>query len=390
MGIKIKSLPEDFVVEEIADLPLLEKGEFGVYLLRKKHWNTVGLLLELSNNLKIPLGDFSYGGKKDRHAMTSQYITVKGRKIEEVKQEDYSLVFCGFMDRPMGPDLITANRFRVAVRNLSVEEAQKAGQEAEAIKSPGFANYFDDQRFGSYDVLQGFLAEKLLKGHDNGALKIYLTSFSAQDRKEDKQRKEYFSQHWKDWAACRQMAVTEFEKKSFNHLVRDPNGFLLLLKQIPRERLSIYFSAYQAFIWNDCLRRIISRTAGDALKVYSGVAGEYLFYSRINQENLDYLLKLEIPTLAANLKIPDTLCAAIYALLLEENGLKNPMFNKLKVRQAFFKSSLRCVTVKPGDFSWGISDDQLNSGKKNLSLQFMLPRGSYGTMLVKRIFSKNL
>ncbi len=74
--IKIKVKPEDFVVEEVADLSFQKDGDFCVYLLKKRGWNTVDVLKNLSRKLKLPSSDFSYGGKKDKYALTSQYITI--------------------------------------------------------------------------------------------------------------------------------------------------------------------------------------------------------------------------------------------------------------------------------------------------------------------------
>ena len=74
--IKIKVKPEDFIVEEIADISLTQTGDFCVYLLKKRGWNTVDVLKNLSRKLRLPSSDFSYGGKKDKYALTSQYITI--------------------------------------------------------------------------------------------------------------------------------------------------------------------------------------------------------------------------------------------------------------------------------------------------------------------------
>ena len=74
---KIKALPKDFTVEEIVDLPFARRGDFCVYRLEKSGWNTVGILLKLAKELKIPYKNFSYGGKKDRHAFTIHYVTIR-------------------------------------------------------------------------------------------------------------------------------------------------------------------------------------------------------------------------------------------------------------------------------------------------------------------------
>lgn len=127
---KIKVKPEDFIVEEIADIPITHHGNFSVYLLKKKGWNTVDAIQRLSRQCNIPSSDFSYDSKKDKYALTSQYITIAEHHYQQNERgsnpprspfrkgglsrinkgnlheicEDYSISFIGFMDRPMGPD----------------------------------------------------------------------------------------------------------------------------------------------------------------------------------------------------------------------------------------------------------------------------------------------
>ena len=159
MKLKIKSSPDDFQVEEIATLALEKRGSFAVYRLEKRGWNTVDALFEIARQLKVPFENFSYGGKKDRHAVTSQWVTFKGQKISEIAGKAFTLTFCGFSDRPMGPDLIDGNRFQIAVRALTAGQVESAAAEICRVKEFGYPNYFDDQRFGSFDPVQGFIGE---------------------------------------------------------------------------------------------------------------------------------------------------------------------------------------------------------------------------------------
>src|SRR3989304_16187 len=122
--IKIKVKPEDFIVEERADISVAQTGDFCVYLLKKRGWNTVDVLKNLSRKINLPSSDFSYGGKKDKYALTSQFITIvrqggnekatrnppfrKGGQgglgesnkfaLKEINEKNYSLRFMGLMD----------------------------------------------------------------------------------------------------------------------------------------------------------------------------------------------------------------------------------------------------------------------------------------------------
>jgi len=385
--LKLKVIPEDFIVEEIASLPFKYKGIFSVFSLMKKGWNTGGLLLKLSRELKIPSQNFSYGGKKDRHAKTFQYITIKDSKTNNFKEDNYSLEFAGFMDRPMGPDLIDGNKFEITVRKLSEEEIKNAEGEIEKVKKYGYPNYFDDQRFGSFDSEHGFIAEKILKKHYNGALKIYLTSIQPGDKKEEKERAKFFSENWKNWELCLSHAKTDFEKIAFESLARTTKGILPLLKHIPREEMSMFISAYQSYLWNGLLNKIILKKA-EHFSEYKGTVYNYIFYDSLNEKIFEYLKELYLPTPDSKAKMPDEFSQVNYNKVLEENGIRSSIFGNMKIRQAFFKSFDRKAIIIPEKFSFEVLEDEIYKGNKKLILKFILPRGSYGTMLVKRLFSK--
>ena len=390
---KIKVKPEDFVVEEIADVAPQKRGAFGLFLLEKRGWNTVDLLRRLSRALGIPFSDFSYGGRKDRHALTRQYVAVKAQRMRngeprriEVREEDYSLSFIGSSERPMGPDLIKGNRFSVTIRDVTEEAAGSALNGIEAVGQTGYPNYYDDQRFGSFDTRQGFIAEKIVKGHYNGALKIYLTHIRAADKGADKDRRRFFFEHWGDWRTCLESAKTLSERDSFSILVKDPKGFVPALQKIPGEEMSLFFSAYQSFLWNEVLRRVVKEKAS-ALRSSPGIAGDYLFYAGLTPEAFELLRTLAMPTPASGITMPDDLTQALYADVLSERGIRPSLFNIRKIRQAFFKATERMAVVIPDELSWEASVDELYRDRQKLVLKFVLPRGSYATMFVKRLFS---
>lgn len=385
--LKIKVKPEDFVVEELAALPFKDNGAFSVFRLTKRGWNTVDLLSRLSWELNIPYKNISYGGKKDRYALTSQYIAIKDRNKIKLKEDNYSLEFIGFMDRPMGPDLINGNKFEVAVRKLNGEEIKNTEREIQKVKKYGYPNYFDDQRFGSFDKDQGFIAEKILKKHYNGALKIYLTGIYSEDKKDEKERKQFLFENWKNWELCLSKAKTDFEKTAFESLLKTAKGFLPLIKHIPGEEMSMFISAYQSFLWNELVKRIILSRA-ECFLTYKGAVSDYIFYDNIKEKDLEYLKGLYLPTPDSKTKMPDEWSQSIYNKILEENGIKFSVFGNMKTRQAFFKSFRRKAALFPENFSFGILDDEVYKDRKKLILKFIIPKGSYGTMLIKRLFSK--
>jgi tRNA pseudouridine13 synthase len=387
MQLKIKVCPKDFIVKEIVSLPLIESGAYGVYLLEKYGWNTIDLLLEISRRLNLSFECLSYGGRKDRYALTTQHIAIKSPEHFSLKESNYSLKFVGFMDRPMGPDLIKANEFRITIRKLSIKDIEYASTQIEKVSSIGYPNYFDDQRFGCFDKRLGFWAEKILKKQFNGALKIYLTSVYPGDKKDENQRKRFFFENWRDWQACFKKAKATLEKQAFAFLMNHPNGFLELLKAIPKYETSFFVSSHQSYLWNEMLRRVIKSKLTSSLTSYPGVAGEYIFYTNLNKQECDYFKKLNIPLPGNRPKVEDALTRDIYMQVLAENGIKSQMFNKVKIRKVFFKALQRKAITRSEDLNYEFLNDEIYTGKRKLCLKFSLSRGSYATMFIKRIFA---
>lgn len=384
---KIKARPEDFAVEEILDATPASRGDFGLYILEKKNENTVELLEQISRRLRLPFETFAWGGRKDKHGLTRQYISIRGRKpFKDLKEVIWSLQHVGFLDRPMGPDLIKANRFSISIRDLTQEEAGAAQAAFERTQEDGFVNYFDDQRFGSFDKTQGFFAEKILKTHYNGALKIHLTRASSEDNREGRERKKFLYDNWGKWPACLERSATPFEKEAFQHLCAKPKDFVFSLRKISRPAMALYFSAYQAYLWNEIARRIIRKKITD-VSIQKGVIGDYVFYNILRPEERPYWANLRIPTAASKMPACDEELGLVLNEVFRDNGLRKPQFNITKLRQAYFKSNERPVVAMPQQGSAQTHPDEIYAGKHKLCLGFLLPAGSFATMLVKRLFA---
>ena len=382
----IKATPEDFVVEERADLPLRPDGEYRVYLLKKSHWNTLDLIHHLAKALSQPADRFSYGGKKDKHGLTSQFIAIQNARDFSGEGKGFSLESRGFMDRPMGPDLIQGNAFTTTIRDLV--DMGPLETNFEEVKMAGFPNFFDDQRFRSYDPECGFFAEKVLKRHWNGALQVFLTSAGPDDSQSERERKAALFKNWKDWPLLLTLATNPLETGIFGLLNGRPNDAGRALHRIPEEEVSMRYAAYQSHLWNELLRRLIRLKVSNPKEV-SGREGGYLFWHETEAKTLSYLSALEIPTAAAKMDFADDLIRSLFDGILKEKGLTPGSFRTKALRKVYFRSFRRRAVVIPESLqAIGVGNDELNPGKMKWTISFVLPRGSYGTMLIKRLVLK--
>ena len=379
----IKAIPEDFIVEEKARLPLRQRGSHRVYLLKKSHWNTLDLLRLLSRSLRLPPEKFSYGGKKDKHGLTSQFIAVENRRDCSQEGKDFSLESQGFMDRPMGPDLILGNAFTVTMRELASLDSLERNMDE--VGKTGFPNFFDDQRFRSYDPERGFFAGKILRRHWNGALQVFLTSAGPDAGKKERERKQALFENWRDWPACLGYAQDPLEKRIFGYLSGHPKDFGRALHLLPQEEISMAYAAFQSHLWNELLRRLLKLKLKDFIEI-RGVEGSYIFWRNMDDDTLAYLGSLDIPTAAAKMDFPDDLVRSLYEDILKENDLKPGSFRTKALRKVYFRSFKRKAMLIPEDLRMvEKGDDELHPAREKMTISFFLPRGAYGTMLVKRI-----
>ncbi|MCX7973197.1 MAG: tRNA pseudouridine(13) synthase TruD [Candidatus Aminicenantes bacterium] len=379
----IKVKPEEFRVIEKANLSLSPSGAYRVYRLTKKRLTTEEACRRLAQYLKCPLSNISWGGRKDKHGFTTQYITIYQGQDISLEEKNLQLEPIGFMERPMGPDLIEGNYFEITMRGL--KEIDSVLKAIEEVKTSGFANYFDDQRFRSYDPQRGFFAEKILLRHYNGALKIYLTSITPSLKKKERERRLAFLTNWKNWEKCLDLARKPEEKKIFSFLAKNPNKSELALQLIPPPEVAFLYAAYQAHLWNELLRRLI-KFKGVALAKVAGREGEYLFWQLTNEKEKNYFLNLKLPTAARQMEFPDDLTKKLFFEILKEKNLVLSAFRTKVLRLISFRSYLRPAASFPINLRiLEISEDELHLGQKKLSLSFELARGSYATMLLKRL-----
>src|SRR5579859_5587956 len=123
---KVKQRPEDFLVEELTPETPGDHGEFAFYRLDKTGWTTPDALAALRRRWQIDLRRLSYGGLKDRHAITSQYLTIYRGPKRNLRHERIAVTYLGQRIEPYAAADITANRFTIVLRSMNDEAITRA------------------------------------------------------------------------------------------------------------------------------------------------------------------------------------------------------------------------------------------------------------------------
>ena len=103
---KLKRQPEDFRVEE---LPLVEggdRGRFGFYRLTKRGVGTLEAIEAIRRRWNLSGQQISYGGLKDRHAVTIQYLTILDGPDQGLREAGSTSSRSAGSPHPYGPNAV--------------------------------------------------------------------------------------------------------------------------------------------------------------------------------------------------------------------------------------------------------------------------------------------
>jgi tRNA pseudouridine13 synthase len=386
---KLKQLPEDFEVEELADIVPTGAGPFALYRLEKRSWTTLDALQAIRRRWKIEPRRLSYGGLKDRHAQTVQYLTILHGPRRGLVHHRVTLRYLGqvtSLTSPYTSKDIRANRFRITLRALGSDETHAARQALEEMRQHGVPNYFDDQRFGSV-VQERFVARSLVQGRYEEALQLALAEPYAYDPSAQKREKAILRQHWRDWAACKALLPRGHARSIVDYLVSHPEDFRGALARLRPELRALYLSAYQSYLWNRILARALAQLCRpDQLVPIDLRLGTVPMHRRLDETQRDRLARLLLPLPSARLKLdPGEPQAPLIEAVMAEEGVPLHEMKVKAFREPYFAKGSRSALCLPVGLASEVSPDERHQGQQKLILSFDLPRGSYATLIVKRI-----
>ena len=383
---KLKSLPEDFEVEELSDFPL-NGGQFAVYLLTKRSIGTPEAITAVSDRWNIPRRAIGYGGLKDKHAITRQFVTIQRGPRRDFRQDSLSLTYQGQANRHFGPQDISGNRFHIVMRNLTQEAADQILAERESLAQFGIPNYYDDQRFGSIGESGEFIARPWCRGDYERALWLAIAEPNSHDRPSDRDEKETIRRLWGKWIECKAALRKSSRRSIITYLADHPVRFREAFALMRQDLRSLWLAAFQSDLWNRCLANMLREQADESpLWDVTLATADVCFFKALSEIEFAALSELQLPLPSARLHLEAGEILKLYERVIGEQGLELRELRVKYPRDSFFSKGDRSAIVKPNHLRIDLSGpDDLNAGRQRLTLQFVLPRGSYATILIKRL-----
>lgn len=375
----IKAKPEDFLVEEVlydGTVVALEGvsieprvGGWTWIHVVKRNVDTVKLVLRLAKALGLRSRDISIGGIKDTRAVTSQIVSVRGNVADLPKIPNVQFLGLWPMDKPIAPSLIYGNRFTIVLRNVERRECAEAA--LAALGKAALPNYYGYQRFGTIRPVSHLLGKALLRKDAEGFFHVMFCKIFPYESEAAKKAREL---------ACRgeyQKALEAFprgfveERALLRRLVRGSDLWNAIMA-IPLQILRIYIEAAQSHLFNLLLSKRMELgpldrpVEGDLVEVN----GQVTYYVE------DLGGEVVVPVVGVGVRMPRGRVLEAFVKVLKEEGLEPSAFLQMP-RGLRAYGSYRRARLQARDLTYSLGDD--------LVLRFVLPRGSYATVLLREV-----
>ncbi|HEY9594437.1 MAG TPA: tRNA pseudouridine(13) synthase TruD [Spirochaetia bacterium] len=387
---KVKSTPADFVVQEVSSLSLRSSPtDYAVFRLTKSSWDTFDLIDLLARRFRVRPADISVGGLKDRPGSTDPLISVRGLHDapRSFSEKNYAVVFTGWTDGPLSARDVSGNRFAITLRDMSAPERDAVRVNAPTVARDGVPNYYDEQRFGSARHGEGFMGKEIFLGNREKALRLWFTPSKHDDQKTRKMKK-CVIENWGRWSRCAGMGFGEYGRV-LAYLAENHRAFHQALERIDRRFLVFALNAYQSFLFNEILGRWLAARAapvGFTLLPLRYAMGTFQLYGALPAGAAAAMVDVTLPVPGHDTRCDDPVIRGILDEVLGQEGIA---LSDLRVRQMHrirVGGVERAAVVVPGDLV--LEDpqpDELYPGRWKALLRFFLPRGSYATIVVKRL-----
>jgi tRNA pseudouridine13 synthase len=385
---KLRRLPEDFDVEELTNVSA-DGGQFALYRLTKQSLGTPEAVAAVLERWKLPRASLSYGGLKDRHAVTRQHVTILRGPRRGLEQQHLKLDYLGQTAAPFTPRDIIGNRFAIVLRDLTEGELTEAQAALRGIETDGVPNYFDDQRFGSRGESGEFVARPWCLGDYERALWLALADPTPHDRPADREEKRILREHWGRWDECRGLLAKSGDRSVaaiVAFLAGRPRDFRGALTRISVDLRGLYLAAFQSALWNRMLATLLRETCREDQLAEIGVGEEPLPFPRqLDEAQREALHQARLPLPTARSRHEAGPYAALMQRVVAAEGLELRQLRVKYPRDSFFSKGQRAAMVVPSALTASAEADELYRGRQKLRLRFDLPRGSYATIVLKQV-----
>ncbi len=367
----IKQRNKDFIVREIppSGKPIFDGSEIGDNLggmfihcvLWKTGLDTYSAIRKLSSSWKIAEKDFGFAGLKDAAAETYQRISIWNidkKRIYTTNLPNIKIFHPIRQKFAVKIGDLLGNFFEIIIRNNHQKWNNEEWKHFKVhLESKGVLNFYGSQRFGAKRPILHLIGKLLLQEKYSDAVTKYLGEISPlENERITKLRQKYHETHSYNKLRSEFPYSYHIERMLLRGLIRHHSSKSIILN-LPKSFLKLAISAYQSYLFN----RVLSHLNKTCVPLASDIAIPLPGYRTIQEQVSD--------------EIWDNLTA-----LLEKDALDLHSFRHEQPNLRSKGSSRRAI-IFPDNFNYFPMDIE----EKGIKVTFSIPKGSYGTIVIREI-----
>ncbi|MYB63906.1 tRNA pseudouridine(13) synthase TruD [Candidatus Poribacteria bacterium] len=347
--------PEDFIVEEI---PLYEPSRSGThtfFAIRKRSLTTYEAINRIARELHVNHKSIGYAGLKDKHAITTQVLSVEGippEQILKLKVPQIQILWAERHSHKLRVGHLKANRFEITLRYTSPHTLLDVEKKMVQLSTASVPNRYGEQRFGNKQDSH-LIGKALLNKDWERALEYVLDTETAQ--------------------------FTDLAKQIKG--MRKHDTLEKVVACIPHRKRRLYLSAYQAYLFNRILEKRLPDLGqlldGDIAIKHRNGAPFLVENAEIEQPRADaFEISPSGPIFGYKMRQPTGKVLEMEQELLSAEGVKPESFRKVAgVRLPGTRRPLRIQ----------MDLHQVKAVDNGVRLSFTLPAGSYATVVLEEL-----
>lgn len=401
-GGKLRSSPNEFIVEEISNYPEEKKnGRFVIAEVTVTNWETNILIRELSERLHVSRKRIGFAGTKDKRAKTTQlmsFYNVKTENVSKIKLKDVEIKNVYGADRPVKIGNLFGNKFEIVVRGIdpNLNEIKKTA--SKITSAGGFPNFYGIQRFGIIRPITHIVGKNIVKGDFEKAVMTYIANpIKGEDEESYNLRKNL--EKTKDFSEALKSYPRHlnFEKAILNKLVNTPDDFVTALKELPNNLLTMFVYAYQSHLFNKILSERIRKDisinnaiVGDIiLPIRKGIiCNEEISAKESNIEKINKQISKGKAVVSAVLFGSDSNFSSgemgeIEQSIIEKENIDPRDFIIPEIPFISSMGSRRAIIAPVRNLNFELISDETDEKNPALKLNFELRKGCYATSLLR-------
>jgi tRNA pseudouridine13 synthase len=407
----IKTIPEDFIVEEITNREEKLTGKQLICTLTKKNWDTHHLIRDISRILYISQQRIGFAGTKDKNALTTQKISIYDldeSQLERVRLKDVTITPAGRSNKKVSLGDLWGNKFKVIIRGIekSLDEVEQLMEQTSSQISEigGVPNFFGIQRFGIQRPITHLVGKKLVEGDLEGAALMYIAHPCPGESLNGRGVRQYvLDTHDFKGGLEKYPLLLRFERAMMNHLVERSGDYAGAFNALSPNLRKMFVHAYQSYLFN----QILSRRMEAGLPFNQALQGDIVCFKNavglpdptklqlVTDDTLDGLNNLlrrdrafiTAPLIGYDTQLSEGVPGEIEQSVIDEAGLDVEGFS-MKILPQLASKGLRREIIIPLKPAYIVIEDLLNPGHIAIELDFSLQRGAYATTVLRE-YTKN-